>query len=67
MMMYFQRAHDVRMRILSWLLVIHWGGGGGGAMITPGGIPRGGHSLLWHVPLNRTGMIFIVSSLKQGI
>lgn len=65
MMMYFQRAHDVRMRILSWLLVIHWGGGG--AMITPRGIPRGGHSLLWHVPLNRTGMIFIVSSLKQGI
>ena len=27
MMMYFQRAHDVRMRILSWLLIIHWGGG----------------------------------------
>ena len=45
MMMYFQRAHDVRLRILSWLLIIHWGGGG--AMITPGGIPRGGHSLLW--------------------
>ena len=34
MMMYFQRAHDVRMRILSWLLVIH-SGGGGGAKITP--------------------------------
>ena len=30
MMMYFQRAHDVRMRILSWLLIIHWGAGGGG-------------------------------------
>ena len=28
MMMYFQRAHDVRMRILSWLLIIHWGVGG---------------------------------------
>ena len=56
------------MRILSWLLIIHWGGGGGGgAMITPGGIPRGGHSLLWHVPLNKAGMIFMVSSLKQGI
>ena len=29
-MMYFQWAHDVRMRILSWLLIIHWGGGGEG-------------------------------------
>ena len=29
-MMYFQWAHDVRMRILSWLLIIHWGEGGEG-------------------------------------
>ena len=41
MMMYFQRAHDVRMRILSWLLVIHWGGGGGCDDYSPRNPQRG--------------------------
>lgn len=40
-MMYFQWAHDVRMRILSWLLIIHWGGGEGVRWLLPEESPEG--------------------------